>query len=110
MNLMGRARAVIVPSEWPEPFGRVAVEALAKGTPVIAANIGGLSEIVTEGRTGFLFSPGNSADLARRVQWAMQNPSQLTSMRSLARKEFERRYSAEADYPRLMSIYRTAIG
>ncbi len=110
MSLMGRARAVIVPSEWPEPFGRVAVEALAAGTPVIAANIGGLGEIVTEGRTGLLFSPGNPVDLARRVQWAMQNPSQLTSMRSLAREEFERRYSAEADYPRLMSIYRTAIG
>lgn len=49
----------VVPSIEPEPFGMVAVEAMAAGKPVIAANHGGLSEIVLPGETGFLFEPGD---------------------------------------------------
>ena len=50
-----------------EPFGLVALEALACGVPVIASAVGGLKEIVVEGECGLLVAPGNVAALSRRV-------------------------------------------
>ncbi len=55
--------AVIVPSVWHEPFGRVVIEAYQHGKPVIASNRGGLSEIVLHGETGFLYNPDNNDEL-----------------------------------------------
>ena len=53
-SLFARSKALLMPIEWPEPFGLVMVEALATGTPVIAFDRGSASEIVTDGETGFL--------------------------------------------------------
>lgn len=55
-ELMMGARAVLFPADWPEPFGLVAIESMAVGTPVIALPNGALPEIVTDGRSGFLVS------------------------------------------------------
>jgi glycosyltransferase involved in cell wall biosynthesis len=54
------ARLVLVPSLWPEPFGRIAVEAMSNGIPVIASNCGGLSEII--GDAGVLIDEFNSVE------------------------------------------------
>jgi glycosyltransferase involved in cell wall biosynthesis len=53
-RLFGEARATLMLGEWPEPFGLVAIESLAAGTPVIARRSGALPEIVDEGIDGFL--------------------------------------------------------
>ncbi|MBD1847779.1 glycosyltransferase family 4 protein [Cyanobacteria bacterium FACHB-63] len=104
-ELMGRARLLIFPSKWYETFGRVAVEAFAKGTPVIASNLGAIAEIVEHGRTGLHFSPGDSEDLARQVEWALSHPLELAEMGNEARSEFEAKYTAKQNYQRLMQIY-----
>jgi glycosyltransferase involved in cell wall biosynthesis len=54
----------VVPSIEPEPFGRVAIEAMAHGLPVVAANHGGLAEIVVQGETGLLVAPNDATALA----------------------------------------------
>ena len=104
-QLMGEASFLIFPSKWYETFGRVAVEAFAKGTPVIAANIGAIAELVDDGRTGLKFQPGNSVDLANKVEWALEHPQELAQMRIWARSEFEAKYTAKKNYSRLMEIY-----
>lgn len=58
------ADLVVVPSKKPEPFGRVAIEAMACAKPVLAANHGGLIEIVQHQHTGLLFTPNNTLELA----------------------------------------------
>ena len=55
---------MIFPSQWYETFVRVAIEAFAKGTPVIASNFGNMSYMIESGRTGFHFRPGDPHDLA----------------------------------------------
>ncbi|MBE9004348.1 glycosyltransferase [Fortiea sp. LEGE XX443] len=104
-KLMGEAMFLVFPSKWYETFGRVAIEAFAKGTPVIAANIGAIAELVDSGRTGLLFSPGNSEDLATKVQLAVANQDLLAQMRREARAEFEAKYTAQQNYYRMMAIY-----
>jgi glycosyltransferase involved in cell wall biosynthesis len=64
--LMGRAAATVMPVEWDEPFGLVAVESLATGTPVVAYRRGGLAEIIDE-TCGALVEPGDVESLAAAV-------------------------------------------
>jgi len=51
--LFSKSHAVLMPGSWPEPFGLVAIEALACGAPVIARRVGGLDEIIRDGVDGF---------------------------------------------------------
>lgn len=108
-ELMGNARFLVCPSEWYEPFGRVAIEAFARGTPVLASDIGGLAELVEHGRTGRLFRPGDPSDLARQALWMLDHPAELAGMRNAARIEFETRYTAERNYAQLLAIYNRAL-
>lgn len=104
-DLMGKAQFLVFPSKWYETFGRVAVEAFAKGTPVIASKIGAIAEIVDSGRTGLLFEAGNSSDLASKVNKLVSNESRLAHMRHQARDEFVNKYTAQKNYETLTEIY-----
>ncbi|MGA0197542.1 MAG: glycosyltransferase family 4 protein [Prochlorotrichaceae cyanobacterium] len=108
-ELMGNATFLIFTSKWYETFGRVAVEAFAKGTPVVAANIGAIAELVKDQYTGLLFSPGNAVDLAAKISWMLVHPKTVAEMRQNARAEFEAKYTASANYQRLMEIYSMVI-
>jgi glycosyltransferase involved in cell wall biosynthesis len=66
-QVMAGARAVLCPAKWEEPFGMVAAEAQAAGTPVIAYRRGALPEIIIDGRTGFVVPPDDIAAAARAL-------------------------------------------
>lgn len=106
-SLLGSARAVIVASRWYETFCRIIIEAYAKGTPVIAAGLGAMAELVEDGRTGRLFRAGDAAHLAEQVERFAR--SDCAGMRREARREFEAHYTAEAGYRNMMSVYGHAI-
>ena len=108
-TLIGEAKFLIFPSQWYETFGRVAIEAFAKGTPVIASNLGNMSSMIESGRTGFHFSPGDPNDLVALVEYALTHPEKLRKMRFEARSEFEAKYTAQQNYHKLMDIYKLAI-
>ncbi len=107
-RLMGEAEAVVFPSEWYETFGRVAIEAFAKQTPVVAARIGAIAEVVDDGRTGLLFEPGNVGDLCRQLEWVWSHPGAMVEMGQEARREYEAKYTASRNYEMLMEIYELA--
>jgi glycosyltransferase involved in cell wall biosynthesis len=68
-ELLGGARALLFPIDWPEPFGLVMIEALACGTPVIAYAGGSVEEIVEPGVTGFIVNDlGEAVRAVERVQ------------------------------------------
>lgn len=106
--LIGEARLLIFPSECYETFGRVAIEAFAKGTPVLAADIGAISELVEEGNTGMRFVPGDPDDLARKVKAFLEDEDSQV-WRRRAREEFERKYTADVNFEALKAIYERAI-
>lgn len=87
----------------------MAIEAFAKGTPVVASRIGAIAELIDHERTGLLFEPSNPADLAAKIHWLLAHPQELRQMRQEARSEFEAKYTAADNYKRLIEIYQTAL-
>jgi len=60
---------------------------------------------VQDGHTGLLFDPGDAKSLASKVDWLLSHPSKLAEMRRTARFEFETKFTAIANYQKLMEIY-----
>jgi glycosyltransferase involved in cell wall biosynthesis len=107
-RLMADAAVLIFPSIWYEGFPLVLAEAFATGLPVIASRLGAMAEIVSDGKTGRLFTPGKVEELAEAVEWAFADRDRLHAMRSSVRNEFECKYTAKSNYALLLDIYRSA--
>ena len=108
-HAMGEARALILPSRWYEGFPRTIVESFAKGTPVIAPDLGSMREIIAHQHTGLRFTPGDHRALVEAIQWALSHPGDWDRMRAEARREYEIRFAAGRNYALLMDIYQDAI-
>jgi glycosyltransferase involved in cell wall biosynthesis len=105
---IAKAKFLVFPSEWYETFGRTAVEAFSQGTPVLAADIGCMRELIEEGVTGYRYSPGNvDALMAGALRFSAGK--EYERMRTNCRSLFLRKYSTEINYPLLMEIYNQAI-
>lgn len=93
---LGKARCLLFPVDWPEPFGLAMIEAMACGTPVIGFRCGSIPEVLDEGVTGYCVDSLDDA--------AAATARAMTLDRRRCRERFERRFSAERmarDYMRL---------
>jgi glycosyltransferase involved in cell wall biosynthesis len=79
----------------PEPFGRVIVEGMAAGRPVIASAAGGVIEIVEHGRNGWLVPPGDPAALAEAIETLRGAPALASALVQEARAEVAKRFSVD---------------
>ena len=109
MQIVSNAAVQVVPSECYEGFPMVILEAFACGTPVIAARIGSLDEIVVEGTSGAKFQPGDAGDLALAVQRLLADSERLATMRRTVREIFDRDYTADRNIRQLRAIYQNAL-
>jgi glycosyltransferase involved in cell wall biosynthesis len=100
-ELLGNARALLLPIDWPEPFGLVMIEALACGTPVIAFRRGSVPEVIHDEVTGFIV---DTEDYAVR---AVERLPQLR--RADCRREFEERFSAARMAREYVGVYRQIL-
>jgi len=103
LTYYSQADALVVPSRW-EGFGLVAAEALRAGCPVLAADVGGLPELVIDGETGFLFPPGSVealSNLLRKIDKRL-----LAELRPLARQLFLDCFHADRLNRELIALYR----
>jgi glycosyltransferase involved in cell wall biosynthesis len=85
----------LVPTVAQEGLSRTSVEAMASGLPVIGSRIGGLPYTISDGLTGLLFEPGDSADLARKIEVLLDNPDLRRQMGLAGRRRFEEDYTWE---------------
>ncbi|HKX43519.1 MAG TPA: glycosyltransferase family 4 protein [Burkholderiaceae bacterium] len=100
-DVIGNARALLFPIDWPEPFGLVAVEALACGTPVISYPCGAVPEILRHGIDSFIVHDQEQAiSMARNIE-------QIA--RANCRASFEQRFSVATMAERYLDVYRTLI-
>ncbi len=100
-EFLGNAYALLFPIDWPEPFGLVMIEAMACGTPVIAYDGGAVSEVIEEGRTGFIVKGLQDAtEAVRRVP-------ELS--RARCRETFEKRFTAVRMASNYLQVYEHVI-
>jgi glycosyltransferase involved in cell wall biosynthesis len=106
-RLVERSRAVVLPSQWEETFGLVAVEAMAAGVPAVAPAHGSFPELIGDG--GILFEPGRADALSEALQAVDTDPSRLEGLGLAARHIYEERFDPEVNLQQLLDIYRFAI-
>jgi D-inositol-3-phosphate glycosyltransferase len=96
----------VVPSYY-EPFGLVAIEAMAAGTPVIASNVGGLQHTVVHGKTGLLVPPGNHHALAKAIGNLLDKPNLRKSYGDAAQNWVQSRFSTQAVSDQVYQLYQS---
>jgi len=99
------ARAVIVPSLWYENQPYSILEAFSLGKPVIASDLGGMSELVEDHKTGLLFAPGNAHALAASISALHHSPDQAKSYGQAAQEYVFNEHGPEVHYRRIINIY-----
>ncbi len=106
--LTQRAGCVVIPSLY-EPFGLVALEALAAGAPLIVARTGGLSELILDTDAGLTFEPGRADDLANCIERVLNDQYLAAELQRNARELIERKYSWKAIAAATARVYSAAI-
>lgn len=99
----------ILPSEWYENGPYSVLEMMAMGKPTIAANIGGLPDMVIDGETGLLFEAKNSWELAQKIQRLADKKEEAIRMGKNARALVEKIHSEETYYEKLIRLYQNVI-
>jgi glycosyltransferase involved in cell wall biosynthesis len=106
--VLERAEIVVVPSHG-EGFGMVALEAMERGRPVIASAVGGLPEIVEDGRTGLLVPPGDADALAGAILELAADRSRAAAMGAAGRARALAEFSQERCTDRIEALYRGSL-
>jgi glycosyltransferase involved in cell wall biosynthesis len=100
-EFLGKARALLFPIDWPEPFGLVIIEAMSAGTPVIAWPNGSVPEVLTDGVSGRIVDS---------IESAVEAVQQATHMdRRKVRAEFEKRFTAARMAREYVAAYRSLL-
>lgn len=107
-ELLGKAKAVIVTSQWYETFGMIVAEAFAAHTPVIVGDIGNVGGLVTEGVTGVKFTYNSSESLCDAIRRFEKMDSQKMGMNAFL--EFKNKYASDKNYFQLETILEKSIG
>ena len=95
----------VVPSLWHEPFGNVSTEAMMRGTAVVASDVGGQSDIVRDGQTGYLVPPGDAEVLAERLLRVLSDRDHAEALGAEGRRVAQAEYSRDAVLDRLEATY-----
>ena len=109
VDAMLSLRDVVVLPSRVEPFGLVVVEALASGHPVVATRVGGVPEIITDGQSGLLVTPGDTAGLAAGVQRILDDPA-LAAHLCTAGQTAAAKFSLKAMAVHTLQVYAEAAG
>jgi glycosyltransferase involved in cell wall biosynthesis len=102
------ARLTVLPSDY-EAFGLVLLESLAQGTPVVATRVGGIPEVVEDGRAGLLVPPGSVPELTRALRTLWTDRDLARRLGDYGRTEVVPRFTWEALADRLDALYREVV-
>lgn len=108
-GVMASIDLLVHASVQPEPFGRVLIEAMASGTPVIATRGGGVNEIVTDGETGTLVPPDDPSALADAMVQMIEHVDRRAVMGQNGRRHVERSFSLRRHVDAIAAIYATVL-
>jgi glycosyltransferase involved in cell wall biosynthesis len=99
----------VMPSLWPEPYGRIGPEAFVHGRPAIAFSVGGIPDWLDDGETGYLVAPGNVAELSTAIARLLEKPDEQERMGRTARERARVHWNAETHVQVLLAAFQAAI-
>jgi len=102
------ASIAVVPSIWPEEFGRVGIEAMAHAKPVVAFDNGGISDWLHHGKTGYLVPSKDITGLARRIEELLRNPRLAREFGAAGRQVVVTKFNRDAFFERLIGALERA--
>lgn len=103
-NLIKKAACSVYPSVWYENCPFSVMESIMLGTPVVGADIGGIPELIDNGKTGLLFEPDNAVDFESKIKTILNNPSLAKEM---SRNCLGKRFDTVEEYAeKLIHLYR----
>jgi glycosyltransferase involved in cell wall biosynthesis len=109
LNEFSKGDIVVLPFRRPEPFGRVIVEAMSVGVPVISSSTGGVTELIIHGKTGLLVEPGNITKLSDSIKLLLENEALRVSIGSMAAKSVSDKYENYLIAQKMIHIYESLI-
>lgn len=104
-KLIDKCRAVVVTSQWYEPFGMVVIEAFERGKTVVAGNIGALSSIVIDSYNGILFEYNNKDEFIEKIN-TLQSDELVYNLSKAARESYTKNYNESINYQMILKIYK----
>ena len=104
-EILAQADVAVLSSSSPEPFGRVIIEAMAIGTPVVATAAGGVLDIIRDGENGLLVPRRNPEAMAAAILRLAAEPDLAARLRSSGRQTVEADFSIDTHVRRISSIY-----
>lgn len=107
-QILNKAKALIIASQWYEGFPMTILEAFSVGTPVIAGNIGNIKNIIEDRKSGLLFKYDSSEELVDRIEIIKDKQIARYLCRG-ANETFEKKYNKKINYNQLIEIY-NAVG
>jgi len=107
--LIQAAAFVLFPSEWYENYPLAILESFACGTPVIGSDIGAIPGLIKDNWNGLLFEPGNAPQLAEKIEFMFENPSEAQAMGRKGRAQVEATNAPEDHYQQTLDIYRRLL-
>lgn len=102
--LYANAAMMVVPSRWPEPFGMVGIEAMARGRPVVGFAVGGIPDWLEHGKTGFLVAEADTAAMAEAIERILENRDLRSKLGEAAAQRVQQRYQPQLYLQQLMRI------
>lgn len=108
-NLYSECTISVMPSIMPEPFGKVGVESMANGRPVIAFEVGGISDWLIDGFNGYLVPSRDIPLLSQKINSLLSNQEVLNKFGNNGRKYVEEKYSKEIHFQGLVRIFSSVI-
>jgi glycosyltransferase involved in cell wall biosynthesis len=109
-EILGCVDVAVVPSLWQEAFGLAALEPLSWGVPVVASRVGGIPEVVDDGRSGYLVDPGNVDELAEAMERLLVNEKLGREYGDEGRKRALRDFSRSGQVDVLERLFRDLMG
>lgn len=103
-SFYSEANIIVIPSRF-ESFGYVAVEACLMGRPVVASNCGGLSEIISDGESGYLFPPGDAISLADKILEVLENKELTTKIVEIASINASKKFNSNNMLDNIYLVY-----
>ncbi len=109
VGVLHAADVIVLPSVWDEPFGRVVIEAMATGRPVVASRVGGIPEILSGRFAEFLFERGDAPALAARLAQLTRWRSERPELADQCVRHVAERYTLQATADRIKATFQGVL-